>query len=94
MPLDPEPAKPQYFEKAQSAREQMEEAIVELLQTKPEGLSNAEVAAYLGLETGVAGGQKNYLTWSILQGMVQRKLLSATAKPNGKRGTHYTLLEK
>jgi hypothetical protein len=94
MPLNSEIAKSRHFEKAQFGRAQIEEAILELLQTKLEGLSNAEVATHLGLETGATSGQKNYLTWSILQGMVQRQLLATSAKPNGQRGTHYTLPPK
>lgn len=75
-------------EKAQSGLHQIEEAILGLLQVFPDGLGNAEVAKELGLETSGASGQRNYLTWSVLQGMVARNILATIPRP---KRTHQTL---
>ncbi len=42
------------------------EAILELLKAREEGLSNSEIARLLNLECSHEGGQKNYLTYSVL----------------------------
>ncbi len=80
-----------YAEKAQLGLRQIEEAIIALLRAVPEGRSNAEIARELGLETGGTRGQKNYLTWSILQEMIARKMVSAIPKPDRKSGIVYAL---
>lgn len=44
----------------------LKQAILELLQQYPAGLTNIEIARALDLESDFEGGQKNYLSWSIL----------------------------
>ena len=76
---------------AQRGLRQIEEAILALLGAVPGGRSNAEIARELGLETGGTRGQKNYLTWSILQEMIVRKTVSAVPSPIRKREILYVL---
>ena len=52
--------------KAQAALAQMEDAVLQLLGKHPEGLTNAEVARSLGIETGEPGEHRNMLSWSIV----------------------------
>jgi hypothetical protein len=53
-------------QRAQVGLQQIEEAILALLEQHPEGLTNAEVARSLGIETGEAGEHRNMLSWSII----------------------------
>jgi hypothetical protein len=59
-------------QRAQEARSELESSILELLKQKPTGLRNSEIARELGLETDFQGRQKNYLTYSILGGLLAR----------------------
>lgn len=54
-------------EQAQQGRAMIENAILSLLATTEAGLSNAEIADQLGLKSSGKTGQRNYLTWSVLQ---------------------------
>jgi len=62
--------------RAEAARRELESSIVELLRTKPGGLRNSEIARELGLETDFQGRQKNYLSYSILGGLLARGILN------------------
>jgi len=44
----------------------MKEAILAVLAAKPEGLRNAEIADLLAIRSDYQGGNKDYLSWSIL----------------------------
>jgi hypothetical protein len=52
--------------KAQAALAHLEEAVVEILRLNPEGMTNAEIARQLGIETGETGEHRNMLSWSIV----------------------------
>lgn len=71
--------------------ENIRTAILALLKNNPQGLSNSEVAEFLGLRTGLDGRQKDYLTWSILQDLVQLRILRRVPKPSSKRQLLYQL---
>jgi hypothetical protein len=62
-------------EKAAKARADLEDAILEYLKARPEGAINNQIARDLGLETDFAGRQKNYLTYSLLGGLMARGLV-------------------
>lgn len=49
---------------------QIQDAILELLQHNPQGLGNAQIADMLNLHSSVRGGRRNYLTYSILGGLL------------------------
>lgn len=68
---------------AQAGRELIERAIIGLLATKSHGLTNAQIARELLLETGLRTGQKNYLTWSILKELVARGMIGTIPKLKG-----------
>jgi hypothetical protein len=53
-------------QKAQEGLRQIEEAIAALLEKHPDGLTNAQVAKALGIETGEPGEHRNMLSWSII----------------------------
>ena len=55
---------------AQQGLLQIESAIVELLRRNPQGLRNVQIAQMLGLRSVVRGGQRNYLTYSVLGGLL------------------------
>ncbi|RNJ63177.1 MAG: hypothetical protein EDM03_01745 [Porphyrobacter sp. IPPAS B-1204] len=62
-------------EKAAKARADLEDAILEYLKARPEGAINNQIARDLGLESDFAGRQKNYLTYSLLGGLITRGLV-------------------
>ncbi len=52
--------------KALSGLRLIQEAILELLSQNPQGLRNADIARLLDLRSDFRGGQKDYLTYSVL----------------------------
>lgn len=50
----------------------IEQAILDLLHQNPQGLRNVDVAAALSLRSTVRGGRRNYLTFSVLGGLVEK----------------------
>ena len=59
-------------EQAQAGLEQIQEAIVTLLKRQPAGLRNSEIAEALSLRSDFRGRQKDYLTYSILGGLMHQ----------------------
>ena len=57
---------------AQDGLQQIEDAILELLHRNPQGLRNVEIANMLGLHSEVRGGRRNYLSYSVLGGLLAR----------------------
>jgi len=57
-------------DRASQAREMLEEAILDALAQQPGGLYNNELARLLGLESAYEGRQTNYLTYSLLGGLL------------------------
>lgn len=60
---------------AEDGRRTVESAILQLLETQPEGLRNAEITAMLGLRSSFKGGHRNYLTHSLMGGLLTRGLV-------------------
>lgn len=54
-----------------SGLELMKSAILQLLKANPSGLTNADVAAVLGLRSHSQGNQKDYLSYSLLGLLIQ-----------------------
>lgn len=50
--------------------QQIEEAILRLLSANPQGLRNSEIAELLKLRSDFRGRQKDYLTYSVLGGLI------------------------
>lgn len=69
-------------ERAQAARSEIEEAILELLSVHPDGLRNVDVAEGLGLRSSRSDNHKNYLTWAILGGLAQQQRIKKLAGRN------------
>ena len=57
---------------AQEGLQQIEEAIVRLLEHNPQGLRNAQVVDLLGLRSDFLGNQRDYLTYSVLGGLIAK----------------------
>lgn len=57
-------------EKAQEGLKQIEDSILDLLGGRPEGLTNAQIARALGLQSDFNGSQRDYLTYSVLGGLL------------------------
>ena len=53
-------------ERAQAGLELLKAAVLELAQANANGVTNAETAKSLGLQSDYAGGSKDYLSWSVL----------------------------
>ena len=58
---------------AQAGLRHLEKAIIKLLEANPQGLRNAQIAELLGLHSDFRGNQKDYLTYSILGGLIARE---------------------
>jgi hypothetical protein len=57
---------------AQAGLKQLQEAILALLRRQPDGLRNAEIAEALSLRSDFRGRQKDYLTYSVLVGLIHQ----------------------
>ncbi len=65
---------------AQTGLRRVEDAILELLQHNPQGLRNIQIADMLGLRSTHRGSQQNYLTYSVLGGLVEQGRISWDAE--------------
>jgi hypothetical protein len=54
------------LEKAKEGLQLLKEAIIETLKTHPDGLRNADIANLLDIRSDYQGGNKDYLSWSII----------------------------
>ncbi|MEX2206024.1 MAG: GIY-YIG nuclease family protein [Myxococcota bacterium] len=68
-------------EKAQVALSLLKEAVLELAQSNPQGVSNSDTASLLGLRSDYGGGSKDYLSYSVLgilmrEGKIERIIAS------------------
>ena len=63
-------------QKALSGLLLIEEAILELLSENPQGLRNSEIARLLNLQSDFRGSQRNYLTYSVLGGLLANNRVS------------------
>jgi hypothetical protein len=76
-------------ELAQTGIAHLEDAIVCLLKEHPDGLTNAEIAVLLGIESDITQQNRNFLSWSILVRLVSaNQVAKATI---GKRRVVYRL---
>jgi hypothetical protein len=73
-------------EKAQLALNLLKGAVVEFAQANPGGITNADVARTLGLQSDYGGGSKDYLSFSLL-GMLMREGRLRRDETSG-RGKH------
>ncbi len=60
------------FDTATSGLRRIEEAILQLLEANPQGLRNVDIAGRLHLRSDFRGGQKNYLTYTVLMNLLQQ----------------------
>ena len=61
---------------AQAGLRQLEDAILRLLDANPQGLRNVEIAQLLDLHSDFQGGQRNYLTYTVLVSLVDKGKVS------------------
>ena len=57
---------------AQEGLRYIQDAVPALLESNPDGLRNAQIADSLGLRSSIRDGQRNYLTYSVLGGLMAR----------------------
>ena len=57
---------------AQEGLRHIEQAVLMVLHSHPDGLRNSEIADLLGLRSSIRDGQRNYLTYSVLGGLMAR----------------------
>lgn len=65
------------IQKAAEGLRLIEEAIVETLAAHPDGLYNSELARALELESKHGGKHDNYLTYSVLGGLLAKERVSS-----------------
>ena len=63
-------------QRALSGLRLIEDAILELLSRNPQGLRNSEIARSLDLRSDFRGRQRDYLTYSVLGGLLDRHQIS------------------
>lgn len=61
---------------AQEGLRHIEDAILMLLEANPQGLRNAQIADALGLRSSIRNRQHDYLTYSVLGGLMARGAVS------------------
>jgi hypothetical protein len=64
----------------------MQDAVIELLSEHREGLTNAQIAKELGLQSDYKGHHQGYLSWAVMG-------LLLNARKVEKRGRHYRLCD-
>ena len=57
---------------AQEGLRHIEQAFLMLVEAQPNGLRNSQIADLLGLRSSIRDGQRNYLTYSVLGGLMTR----------------------
>ena len=57
---------------AQEGLRHIEDAILMVLESNPQGLGNAQIADLLDLRSSIRDRQRNYLTYSVLGGLMAR----------------------
>ena len=57
---------------AQEGLRHIENAILMVLESNPQGLGNAQIADLLDLRSSIRDRQRNYLTYSVLGGLMAR----------------------
>ncbi|HOK96901.1 MAG TPA: hypothetical protein PK052_06765 [Anaerohalosphaeraceae bacterium] len=65
-------------EKAQKGLSLLKEAIVEIIESHPNGIRNVDIADLLEIHSDYSGGNKDFLSWSIIglllnEGKIERK---------------------
>ena len=78
-----------YVRKAAEGRKLIEQAIVEALSGTETGYYNSELARLLDLESDYEGRHDNYLTYSVLGGLLKRGVVAAEKRGNR---IYYTLV--
>jgi hypothetical protein len=76
-------------EKAQEGLRIIENAMLDLLRRYPEGLTNAEIAQLLGIESDASDSQRNRLSWAILTRLLRAARIEKIN--DGKRRLVYRL---
>jgi len=71
-------------DQAIEARDELERVILAYLKARPAGAINNEIAKELGLESDFEGRQKNYLTYSLLGGLMRKGLIERRTDGNRK----------
>jgi len=54
------------LDKAKEGLHLLKEAVMDTLKTHPDGLSNADIAHILDIRSDYQGGNKDYLSWSVI----------------------------
>jgi hypothetical protein len=65
---------------AETGLKQIQEAIIALLRQRPDGLRNADIAEALNLRSDFRGRQKDYLTYSVLGGLMHQGRVARNEK--------------
>ena len=73
---------------AQDGLRNIEDAIIRLLNASQSGSRNVEIADSLGLRSEAGGGQRDWLTFSLLGGLVSRGLIESEG--SGRNRVYFT----
>ena len=73
------------YETAQQGLKHLKQAVIDLLKSHPEGMTNAEIADALGIRSDHNGRNKDYLSFSVL-GLLMKS--EKVVKTRAKRPTY------
>lgn len=79
------------FEKASIGLDLLKEAVVELAKANIDGITNADCAKALGLQSNYGGGSKDYLSFSLLGLLIEEGRLQRDDRLG--RGRHISVLK-
>jgi hypothetical protein len=69
------------YQKSQQGLDLLYNSIIELLKMNPNGLSTTEVARKLGIQSDVNGSLKEYLSYSLLGNLMNKKIVEKVKMP-------------
>jgi uncharacterized protein len=84
--MDPQGSK----EKAQQGLALLKDAILEVMRARPDGVSNAEICDVLDIRSDYGGGQKDFLSWSVLGLLLNEGRVRRTGE---RQSTKYFIVE-
>jgi len=76
-------------DKSEQGLAEIEDAVVALLRRSAGGMTNVEVTHALGLESEYLGGQRNYLSLSILGRLIASSRVQVAKSPDGRRNLYF-----
>ncbi len=76
-------------ESAESGLNLLKSAITDFIKSKPDGVTNSEIAKELNINSDYEGTQKDYLSWSIIGILLKEGNIFYKTKKNSNRKLYF-----